>query len=96
MAWETGLGAQRARRGTHGTAAIRPRGGPTTRPMLGHDTAPLRSTIRLNARNLGAPCAQPGSDGCEPCALDLVFTQCTVFSHCLGTLFMNTIHEHCS
>ena len=54
------------RRGTRVHVAILlPR--PTTRPVLGHDTAPLRATIRRGACGLGAPCAQPGPLGVHLC-----------------------------
>ena len=38
------------------------------------------------------PSAWLGSFGCAPCALDPALTQSAVLSHCLWTLFMNTVH----
>ena len=55
------------------------RGRPTTRRRVCHDTAP---SARY-ARRLGAVGAQLGS-GCAPCAPNLVLTQDTILSHCLG------------
>ena len=74
--------------------------GPRYCATAGHDTAPLRATIRRSARCLGvvrvASAHRLGS-GCAPGAPNPVLTQCTVLSHCLGhcsrTLFMSTVHE---
>ena len=62
---------------------------PATRPGKAYDTTQHERSVR-------AVCEQAGPWVCAHCALDPVLTQCTVLSHCLGTLFMNTIYEHCS
>ena len=45
------------------------------------------------ARNLGEPCAQPGSIGCAPAHPTQFWTQCIVFESLFGILFMNTVHN---
>ena len=42
----------------------------------------MRAATLRCARGLGAVCAQLGPR-CAHCTLDLVLTQCTVYSHCL-------------
>ena len=61
--------------------------GPVTRHPARHDTM-------QGMRGLGALCTQPRSVGCALGAPNPVLTQCTVLSHCLGTLFMNTVHKN--
>ena len=66
------------------------RGKATIRSGEGHDTAPGAPTTQPVQR---ATCVQPRPWVCAHCALDPVLTQDTVLSHCLGSLFMNTVHE---
>ena len=61
---------------------------------------PDRLAVRATAPTtwaLRAQCACDLGSGCAHCAPNLVLTQCTVCSHCLGncswTLFMNTVHR---
>ena len=57
---------------------------PTTRPGQACNTAQC-------ARIVPASWA-----GCAPGAPNQFWTQCTVSESLFGTLFMNTVHEHCS
>ena len=78
----------------HGAARLRHRRPQAaTRPVLGHDTTPLCSTIRRGARGMGAPCTQPGSVGCAPVHPTQFWTQCTVSESLFGTLFMSTVNK---
>ena len=54
---------------------------PTTRPGQAYDTTQC-------ARRLG--------HGCAPGAPNQFWTQCTVSESLYRTLFINTVHEHCS
>ena len=78
----------------HGAARLR-HGWPqtATRPVLGHDTAPLCTTIRGGVHDMGAPYAQPGFVGCAPLHPTQFWTQCTVSESLFGTLFMSTVHK---
>ena len=77
---------------TASVCAATRQGALTTRPGRGPRHDPARTMTRRCAHNLGAVGEKPGS-GCAPGAPNPVLTQCTVLSHCLGALFMSTIHE---
>ena len=80
----------------HGRRLLRhDREGATTLSCVRHDTAQLAP--RHGAVHAAwAQWAHNFGSGCAPGVPNPVLTQCTVLSHCLGTLFMNTVHEHCS
>ena len=83
---DTTLGLRYARHSARLCVSI----GPATRPVLGHDTAPLRATIRRSERCLGAvreACACSLGSGCAPGAPNPVLDSVHCFSHCL---------DHCS
>ena len=61
------------------------------------------ATIQPSARHDTTPCARPGHSGIAAWVqgvhlvhLTQFWTQCTVSESLFGTLFMNTVHEHCS
>ena len=56
---------------------------PTTRSATSHDTTGHRPTTLSRHGRLGRTARRLGS-GCAPGASNLVLTQCTVLSHCLG------------
>ena len=57
-----------------------------------HDKAPNARYARCLGA-VRAACARRLGSGCAPGTPNPVLTQCTVLSHCFGTLFMNTVHE---
>ena len=91
-------GLRYARHSARVSAAIRPRGAYDTTnagPRYGATAPPDTSQCALPGRSARGLCEQAGFRVCTWCT-NPVLTQCTVLSHCLGTLFMNTVHEHCS
>ena len=88
-------GRATTRRGTPTTQplrpATRPAAGPAIRRCGCHDTAPSTRC----ARGLGAVGAQPGPLGVHLCTQPS-FGLSALFQSLFGTLFMNTVHDHCS
>ena len=84
-------------KGARHKATIRPPR-PATRPVMGHDTAPLRATIRCGAHGLSAlrvnwahHARSQGQLGVHMCTQPS-FGLSALFQSLFGPLFMNTVH----